>query len=252
MTYIKTIFLLFISLCCFLSTAHARSWQVLKPGLEYTEIDLPDSNAGAIHAFRIDLTRYTLSSVFASDYQKIGAKARELMELSHGIMAINGGFFSPTLDPMGLRISNYQQKSPLRKISWWHVFYVKNNHPYIVSSSEFHQDANIQFAIQAGPRLLNHGRISEKLKAGEDERTALAIDPENRVLLLVTEQMVMSTEELAKLLKKSEPEGGFGCIEALNLDGGNSSQLFSALTEAPLDIFTLNKVADAVVLLPKS
>jgi len=91
-------------------------------------------------------------------------------------------------------------------------------------------------AIGAGPVLVKGGEIINSYRfecfqgdadtncANPDPRTAIGVTADNRLVLFVCEGREMtegvkgySTENVAKLMKE------FGCVEAINLDGGGSS-----------------------------
>ena len=93
-------------------------------------------------------------------------------------------------------------------------------------------------AIGAGPVLVKNGELVNSWRyeclpgdydvncANPDPRTAIGVTADNRLVLFVCEGREMtegvfgySTENVAKLLKE------FGCVEAINLDGGGSSCL---------------------------
>ncbi len=58
----------------------------------------------------------------------------------------------------------------------------------------------------------------------------------------------MSTTELAQLMK-AEP---LNCDNALNLDGGSSSQLHAHLNSFQLDVHGFSNVSDAVIVTAKN
>ena len=93
-------------------------------------------------------------------------------------------------------------------------------------------------AIGAGPVLLRGGELINSWRyeclpgdydvncANPDPRTAIGVTADNKLVLFVCEGREMtegvygySTENVAKILKE------FGCVEAINLDGGGSSCL---------------------------
>lgn len=235
-----------------LANTQAISWQSLASGIDYTHIPIKQAlSMGKLHAFRIDLARNDLEVSLAknlSDAQSLYIK--QFAELTKGLVAINGGFFDPLKEPLGLRINNYETHSPVRNISWWGVFYITNNRPHIIGLHQFHAHRTIKMAIQAGPRLIINGTIPN-LVGGTHLRSALCINPRREVLLFITEQAQMTTTELARILIQPEAEGGFACRDALNLDGGSSSQVYAQIADFKLYISNLGSVSDALVVRPK-
>ncbi|KTD16485.1 phosphodiester glycosidase family protein [Legionella jordanis] len=241
---IKKLLPLLVFLLTFSSCPLANSeWRSLAPGIEYQDLDgnflTPWSH---IHAFRIDLKKNHLSIVTASELARDHASVNEYAQFSHALLAINGGFFDNNFKPLGLRIYNKRQKAPLKNISWWGVFYIKNHKPYLTSANQFRANNQIDFAIQSGPRLLVNNRIPP-LKAGRAERSALGITHDGRVIILVTDNLPLSTTELAQLMKAAP----LNCQNALNLDGGSSSQLRAQLDSFQLEVHGFSNVSDAII-----
>lgn len=242
MYFLKISFLL---LCFLVSQGSycAENWQKLAPGIEYQDLEggilTPWSH---IYAFRIDLTKNKLAVVTAKSLNMKNASADQFAQHSNALLSINGGFFDPDFKPLGLRITNKKLLNPLKPISWWGVFYVKNNKPYISNPKHFYQDAEIEFAIQSGPRLLIKGKIPS-LKQGIADRSALGITSAGKVIILVSTNAAMTTEELAHLLKAPP----LNCTDAINLDGGSSSQLYAHIKKFHLNVHGFSNVSDAVV-----
>lgn len=222
----------------------AHTWKSVAPGIDY--IDMADRNLvpwSHIHVFKINLKQQTLDLVTAHDLSKENASAKDFALYSKAGIAINGGFFDTQYKPLGLRIGHEQQYSKLKSISWWGVFYIANNQPHLSSYAYYKSHRkHIDFAIQSGPRLLINGQ-SPKLKPGIAERTALGITENNEVILLVTERSPMTTATLSDLMRQAP----LYCEQALNLDGGSSSQIYARLGLLNIHTHGLSNVSDAVV-----
>ncbi|CAM4420393.1 MAG: hypothetical protein LEGION0403_FIIPPAGN_02155 [Legionella sp.] len=221
----------------------AGNWRELSPGIEYQDLAggllAPWSH---IYAFRIDLNNNKLAIVSAKSLALKNASADQFAEHSQALLSINGGFFDHQFNPLGLRINNYRQENPLKRISWWGVFYIKQNKAHISSLSRFSQDNEISFAMQSGPRLLIKGRIPS-LKPGEADRSALGITAKGKVIILVSTNATMSTNKLAHLLKAPP----LSCVDAINLDGGSSSQLYAHIGSFQLNVHSFSNVSDAII-----
>ena len=225
--------------------AHAKEgWQKLRPGIAYQDI------AGGIrspwthiHVFRIDLNKNKLALVSAKNLGLKNASADQFAERSKALLSINGGFFDHQFNPLGLRINNKKVENPIKHISWWGIFYLKNKEAYISSLKHFNQDADIDFAIQSGPRLIIKGKIPS-LKPGDADRSALGITKEGKIIILVSTNAAMSTNKLAHLLKAPP----LSCVNAINLDGGSSSQLYAHIGSFLLNVHGFSNVSDAIVI----
>lgn len=239
----KILFSLFLS-CWFLSPlVYAKSWQPLVPGLEYLDLRYRSlSQWSHIHAFRVNLQVMQLSILMAKDIPEPYASAQTFRHYGHGLLAINGGFFNPNKTPLGLRISDKHVISPLRRISWWGVFYINKQHAMISNPFDFQIKKNIEFAVQSGPRLIVDGKIPP-LRVGIANRSALGIDTQGRVIVIATENLPISTTDLANILKAPP----FNCVDALNLDGGSSTQLDAKVDSFSLDVPGFSQVSDAII-----
>jgi uncharacterized protein YigE (DUF2233 family) len=225
----------------------ANNWRKLNEGLDYQDLErgylTPWSH---VHAFRINLKSNELALVMAKDLAVKHASVDEFAQHSKALISINGGFFDEAYQPLGLRINNKQQRSPLKQISWWGVFYIKNNKAYVSSVRQFNHDSQIEFAIQSGPRLLINGQIPP-LKPGRAERSALGITKDGQIIILVTDNSPLSTTELAQLMKAPP----LNCLNALNLDGGSSTQLHAQINAFSLNVHGFSNVSDAVIVKAK-
>lgn len=238
---------LFLFSVFFALPAQAGDWQEIAPGMEYVDLGsnllTPWSH---IHAFRIDLNHNQLNLVMAKSLSQQHASVEEFANHSKALLAINGGFFDREYHSLGLRISNQKQYSPLKRISWWGIFYTKNQKPHLSSINKYNSAQQVDFAVQSGPRLLVNGRIPS-LKIGHAERSALGIAPDGRVIIIVTENTPMTTTALAEMMQ-SPP---LNCKDALNLDGGNSSQLIAQTDSFKINVHGFSNVSDAIIVKPR-
>ena len=229
------------------SAATPLHWQSLATGLDYTVIyPSPTMPLQKIHAFRIDLKKYKLTLILAKNYQKKSIFVNQVAQNINALIAINGGFFSPQSQPLGLRINSGKVLHPLKNTSWWGVFIVKNSRAMIVPKSGFRYSKNIQFAIQAGPRLIVNGTIP-KLRENVANRSALGVTRNGNVIIVATQNLALSTTQLASIMQRPEKQGGLACYNGLNLDGGNSSQLYAHVGNFNLKIQSFRPVTDVIV-----
>lgn len=222
------------------------SWQSLAPGLAYKKLgSFLTFPTGVLHAFQIDLKNYDF------DITPVEKNIYDTMRQHNASIAINGGFFTPEMKPLGLRISQGNQFNPIKSTSWWSIFFIKNNKAHITPQANYTPSSDVRFAVQAGPRLVVNGVVPPKLKSGADYRTALGIQPSGKVILLVTESLLLSTQELAEIMRRPEHEGGLNCVDALNLDGGSSTQLYTQIKNFSLSLNGISQVADTILVIPK-
>lgn len=222
------------------NTANA-TWQTLKPGLKYQSLSLNELNPFAhLHAFKIDLNRYHFRLAL-SEKDKALPNLAEIANQYNATIAINGGFFTPNINPLGLRVSNGKIRNPLKAVSWWGVFYIKANRAFITSSQTYYAKKKVDFAIQSGPRLIVNNHIP-KLKQGKAQRSALGIDKDGDVILVASEFVSLKTETLAHIMKNK-----LFCHDALNLDGGSSSQLYAQSETFKKNVYGYANISDAIL-----
>lgn len=242
---LRTVLLLLLQTTSAFAT---NNWQILAPGLEYQDLSAnlltPWSH---IHVFRIDLNRNDLNVITAKSLSQLHASATEFTKHSKALLSINGGFFDQNYQPLGLRISHQQQYNPLKNISWWGVFFIANQKPFVVGGRDFKTNKAIDFAVQSGPRLIIDGDIP-RLKPGLAERSALGITAQGHVIILATEGNPMTTTALAHLMK----ERPLFCKNAINLDGGSSTQLHAHINAFQINVHGFSNVSDAIVVTPRN
>lgn len=234
------VFFLLTAFMLALIPSQGAAWQTLTSGLHYKKILIPqvgalttpsEKNERAIHAFKISLRHWEIKPMIATQGL---ASVKTLTEQNQAVLGINANFFDEGGRALGLVIKDGKQFNPLKKISWWGLFYIEDENPRIAHSSQFTTNPKITQAIQAGPRLLIDGKIPE-LKVGRSAKTAIGINQQGDVILLVSKSSI-DILELAELMARPVNKGGLGCINALNLDGGSSSQLYSRVREFELGL----------------
>jgi len=154
---------------------------------------------------------------------------------------LNAGYYDEKGRPMGYfrsggKVFNSVILHRGRKtfLHYGALFTVERNdgRPKIVSREKF-KDSTVKEAFQAGPLLVHDGepvqglsRYREYLRASR--RTVVGLDAEERIVVLVseTETRGISWCELQEFLVLPESKGGLGVRDAMNLDGGSSSQLW--------------------------
>lgn len=230
-----------VLLLSWISLSHA-GWQPIAPGIDFQDLggNLPKPWSH-IYVFRVDLTNNQLSLKLASDLDETHSSILTLGQDPDVTIAINGGFFDKNFRPLGLLISDGITKNNLKQISWWSVFYIHNGKPYIVSANQ-HIPSKASFAVQSGPQLLVNGRIPS-LKDGLAERSALGIIDDKHIIILVTDNYRLSTKQLAKIMKNKP----LSCRNALNLDGGSSSQLLAKARDFNLTVHGFSNISDAIL-----
>lgn len=192
-----------------------------------------------------------------------GAKSiREIHLDQSSSLSFNGSFFSPEFQPLGLLVSEGKLLSPLSKSELMNGIFTINQkgQPELFDFDSFQKKQTdllpkLDFAIQSGPILLDkNGKIvinkKNTIKAG---RTALGLDKDNNVILLMMRQSILDRNNALTLYDFAAIAGtdrklvDLGIHSLINLDGGNSSGLAVSEEYFP----ELEKVQNVIITVKK-
>lgn len=204
----------------------ASDWNVLAQGLSYKKITLQTKT---IHVFKINPQYHLLKPIIEKE-----TTVKNMAQNSGALLTINANFFDESGKPLGLVIQDGKELNPFKDISWWGIFYQENFQAHMIHSSQLKQTSSIKNAIQAGPRLVVNGTIP-KLKSQNSAKSAIGINKKGEIFVVATLDSI-DVIELAELMSKPEIRGGLGCMNALNLDGGSSTQLYAKIGDFELDL----------------
>jgi uncharacterized protein YigE (DUF2233 family) len=243
-------------LCLFVSLSagvcNASEWRTVSDGFLYKKItvahraDLEKPSApGSVHLLLINPSKFRLSVATAGQFGLSSADAKTYAEKSGAVAAINGGFFTPDYKPLGLIVNNGKTDNAIKWVSWWHVFQVTDGRAQVVTKPEFLLTPGTEMAIEAGPRLLVAGEPPATLKPSSAERSAIGVTANGMIIIAATEAAPLGMKEFAGILKDA------GCQDALNLDGGSSTQIYVDINGFKLHRPGFGPVADAVIVMKR-
>ena len=172
----------------------------------------------------VDPLKYNIELLLAKDYKHNFFHTRDYLKLSKALFVINASFFDENFKPLGLQIKKGKVIKKLKRIDGG-VFFIKDNQAKITHTKEFRHNNKIQLAIQSRPRLVHDGKPIPLLKKQIAKRSFICINNNQQVILGVTEDSKAYADDLANILAIKKEKGGLGCLYALNLDGGSSSQV---------------------------
>lgn len=222
-------------------TPKPGTWQSISPGIEWRKIQM--KNAGFLSS---DVEVIVLRFPPKRLHVKMGKTqtAKEWRESTQSIAAINGGFFDEDNDSLGLRESNGKELSALRRADWG-VFFIRDGKAHILHTRDFPKTntKSITEAIQSGPRLVVDGKTTD-LKEQWARRTGIGINADGKVLIAVSNNE-LSLRRWAEFWASKD---GLHCQDALNLDGGGSTQLSLKSDSDSLEITGSWPVPDALVI----
>jgi len=210
-------------------------WKPIGVGLEEAHFQLPGNSilAPSIVAIRASLQDIRPRVIRATEYGWKKASVKTLCKATGARACINSNFFDEQGKPLGLIISRgiLHQKPHNGGGTLTGIFFVTPDGAHITHRSSFTPEGVIE-AAQAGPRLISEGAPVVGLKnASSPSNLSIAcIDKEKRLLLVRVTLAVFggSLKQIQDMLLRPE----IACVEALNLDGGGSSQLYVS-TNAP-------------------
>jgi len=217
------------------------------PGIAHAtfEVQPDDSEAFSGHAFNVDLEAADLRLVPAG-----GPSSRrnvaEIVASYPAVVAINASFFDTEGRAMGLAVDGGRVIAAGKRRSWGALM-IDDRNARIVLGADITDDAAHRLVVQGIPRLVVGGKI-QPLKPQLAERTAVCAKDSVVVLVVSTK---VETTAFARFLADPPDQGGLGCRDALNLDGGPSTQLVAKLPALSLSLPGRWGVPNALVVVPR-
>jgi uncharacterized protein YigE (DUF2233 family) len=224
------VFLLFFSLPL------QAEWKTLAPGLDYES--RPEFSA---HVFRVDPEKFRIGLLTAADFSEKALTVADYRSRGRSVLAVNGGFFDETLRAMGMLYRDGTVLNPLRNAAWG-VFAMTGGGARILHRNDWNP-IGVSMALQVGPRLVVDGIVQKFKEAAPDRRSAVGVTADGKVVIAVADKPML-LPEWAAFLKKD-------CPNALNLDGGNSTQVAAAVGEWSLNVEGLTAVPNALAVFPR-
>ncbi|MEZ4753113.1 MAG: phosphodiester glycosidase family protein [Bdellovibrionota bacterium] len=218
---------LIISFYALPANAEKFTWEKIAEDLELGKTEISEGllRSGKIVMLRTTLTKYRPEVIIARNFDKQTSNVKFLANKSKAVAAINANFFDEQNEPLGLVIHRGQQLNPIHSggRTLTGILKIGRNQLSIVHRNSFRPERVVE-AIQAGPRLIVDNEPVAKLNKPSNRRAGVCIDAQNRFIIFtfIGNFLGITHEELqAFLLGKS-----IQCKDALNLDGGGSTQLY--------------------------
>ncbi len=226
-----------LALCGLLLIFHTRAygadlpfvfsgWHVFADDLETAEIAAPNTLGMSLSLVRTSLKRLRIGVIRSAEFGAQRSSVNSLCRQSKAVACINANFFDPDGEALGLVLSHGVIRHPTHQggNTLTGILQVTRREPRIVGRSEFQPGAVLE-AVQAGPRLVTDGKAVAGIRdSGRARRSGVCIDSRGRLIFLAggVGRAGWSVEDLQAALLDSN----LNCVEALNLDGGGSTQLF--------------------------
>jgi Phosphodiester glycosidase len=221
-------------------------FSTVAPGIAHSTFEVPVDGADpfAGHAFKIDLDAADLRLVPAGG----PSSRRTVQQMVAGypaVVAINASFFDTEGRAMGLAVDEGRSTGGGRRPSWG-ALVVEGRKARITVGAEIGDHLAPRLIVQGIPRLVVGGKVPG-LKQQFAERSAVCAAGSVVTIVVSTKA---EANAFARFLAGPPATGGLGCVDALNLDGGPSTQLVVKLPGLDLSLPGGWGVPNALVVTP--
>ncbi len=182
------------------------------------------------------------------------ASLGETMAKNRCLAGTNGGYFQPDFDPVGLLLAGGKLvKKPSRARLLSGALVVTGHRIALRRSGEPLPGKNARQAVQAGPFLVEFGRVVPGLNATRSARRTAVFTDGQREWGLVS-STTLTLEELGQVLADTALlPAGLRIDKALNFDGGSSTGLWAQQPgQSPVYLRELGIVRDFVGIVPRA
>lgn len=214
-------------------------WESIVKGLQYSKLPLVSVNPilkSELYLLRVDPL---LVTIVAADSASLLGKARadlkSIVKAKKGFAGINANFFDQFGKPLGVLIVDTERRNPLHSGGklLTGIFQIRNGIPAIIHRSDFEPEM-LSLAVQAGPRVVVAGKaVTVSSPEQKSRRSGVAISSDGAVIFYATSLRFPGTSLVD--IQSTLLGSGLGIVDALNLDGGGSSQLYFVKNENQLN-----------------
>jgi len=226
--------------------AEPPRFSVVAPGIAHAAFKVRPADAEPFsgHAFRIDLQVAELRLIPAGD-PPLRRTVEQIVAPYPLVVAANASFFDTEGRAMGLAVDEGRVMARSNRRPWG-ALVIDGPQGRIMLGADIQNPLDHRLIVQGIPRLLVEGRVLQ-LKPQIAERTAVCAG--GNLVVLVVSTRVEATA-FARFLADPPDRGGLGCWDALNLDGGPSTQLVVKLPGLALSLPGGWGVPNALVVAP--
>jgi len=226
--------------------AEPPRFSVVVPGIAHAVFKVRPADAEPFsgHAFKIDLEVAELRLIPAGD-PPLRRTVEQIVAPYPLVVAANASFFDTEGRAMGLAVDQGRVMVGSNRRGWG-ALVIDGTQGRIMLGADIQNPLDHRLIVQGIPRLLVGGRVLQ-LKPQIAERTAVCAG--GNIVVLVVSTRVEATA-FARFLADPPGRGGLGCWDALNLDGGPSTQLVVKLPGLALSLPGGWGVPNALVVVP--
>jgi hypothetical protein len=232
---------------CTTQVPRPLDFSAVGPGVDHAAFEVKEPTAFAGHAFVVDLNRVDVHLVpagsAAGDRKTVDAIATSPVHL-----ATNASFFDEAGKAMGRAVDRGAVLVNDKKASWGALVVEQGRARVVLGEALAPDGPGGDLVVQGIPRLVVAGEVP-RLKPASAERTAVCAQGDKLILVVTTDPA--DTADFARFLARPRDKGGVGCTDALNLDGGPSTQLHARLPGLALDVKGGWGVPNALVVTPR-
>jgi len=227
-------------------SAEPPRFSIVAPGIAHAifKVRPADAEPFSGHAFKIDLDVAELRLVPAGD-SAARRTVEQIVAPYPGVVAVNASFFDKEGRAMGLAVDEGRVMASSKQRNWG-ALVIDGKEGRIMLGADIQDHHAHRLIVQGIPRLLVAGKV-QQLKPQIAERTAVCA--ERQVVVLVVSTKADATV-FARFLADPPDKDRLACSDALNLDGGPSTQLVVKLPALALSLPGGWGVPNALVVAP--
>ena len=179
-----------------------------------------------LQAIIFDSRRCSIRVIDQPDASAGGSAIASAMRAAGAIGGVNGGYFTPEFQPLGLMIASGKPTGKFAGSTLLGgVIVSTNGTPRLLWRDEYTRQAGTTDLVQAGPRLVDANRALAKLDRQKTRpRTFIATDGRGQWAIGTVKSVTLG--DLAEMLAAPGILADFHISRALNLDGGRSTAIW--------------------------
>ena len=250
----------FALLLIFFTTAARAQWTQISSqsersrakGLEHRYVVVEDSNSGERASLEVAIFSTKSCRLRIVDQpSEPRVDLEDVMTRGNFLAGVNGGYFDPQYNPIGLRIVDRTMIAPLQRARLLSgVLSATPKKIQISRVAEFSLNQKPEGAVECGPMLVDLGKAVRGLESGKiARRTFAAVAAGDKAALGFCSDVTLA--DLSNILAAvTIPD--FKIQRALNLDGGSSSAFwFKRANGGAFSISEQKTVRDFVAISPR-
>ena len=207
-----------------------------------------DYERNAYTVCEVDLSRHAVRLFWkrsdGSAYAYLSALPRALQNGTGKLLfATNAGMFDPALKPVGLYVEQGRELVHVNTRSGYGNFHMKPNGVFYISADRaavaetrafLKQRPQADLATQSGPMLVINGRLHPRFdRRSTSLKARVGVRADGKVIFAISQGEV-SFDAFARLFRD-----GLNCPNALFLDGGSASSLYTPSLNSPGNLLPL-------------